>query len=51
MSGGKRTINPKAKAAGAKVIKFAKQYQKEHPNTPWKSCMKHGGQMYRADKK
>ena len=35
----------------AKIIKYAKAYQKEHPKTKWVACVKQGGAEYRKKNK
>mgnify|MGYP003891183905 CR=1 FL=1 len=35
----------------AKIIKYAKAYQKEHPKSKWVACVKHGGAEYRKKHK
>ena len=35
----------------AKIIKYAKAYQKEHPKSKWVACVKQGGIEYRKKNK
>lgn len=47
----KKKSSNKGTAILKQLHKYAKEYQKEHPNAKWTTAMKHAGVKYRANKK